>query len=87
MELNFTEFLQNMGLDANSEDAPQVYGMLTFFKSVRIILISLHTTYRNYVNSFNSLYIVITIVCALIPNYYMYQVHKQEKKQHICIVP
>ena len=38
MELNFTEFFQNMGMDVNYDGnidgAPEVYGMLSFLKSV-----------------------------------------------------
>ena len=40
MELNFTEFFQNMGMDVNYDGnidgAPEVYGMLSFLKSVSI---------------------------------------------------
>ena len=40
MDLNFTEFFQNMGMDVNYDGnidgAPEVYGMLSFLKSVRI---------------------------------------------------
>ena len=37
MDLNFTEFFQNMGMDVNSiEGAPEVYGMLSFLKSVSL---------------------------------------------------
>ena len=40
MELNFTEFFQNIGMDVNYDGnidgAPEVYGMLSFLKSVRI---------------------------------------------------
>ena len=39
MELNFTEFFQNMGMDVNPVDgsldgAPEMYGAMTFLKSV-----------------------------------------------------
>ena len=38
MDLNFTEFFQNMGMDVNYDGnidgAPEVYGMLSFLKSV-----------------------------------------------------
>ena len=40
MDLNFTEFFQNMGMDVNYDGnidgAPEVYGMLSFLKSVSI---------------------------------------------------
>ena len=39
MDLNFTEFFQNMGMDVNPVDgsldgAPEMYGAMTFLKSV-----------------------------------------------------
>ena len=39
MELNFTEFFQNMGMDVNPVDGsldgvPEMYGAMTFLKSV-----------------------------------------------------
>ena len=38
MELNFTELLQNMGWDGHSEGAPQMHGMMSFFKSVSFLI-------------------------------------------------
>ena len=38
IELNFTELLQNMGWDGQSEGVPQIHGMMSFLKSVRFLL-------------------------------------------------
>ena len=41
IELNFTELLQNMGWDGQSEGVPQIHGMMSFLKSVRLLLMYL----------------------------------------------
>ena len=46
MELNFTEFFQNMGMDVNPVDGsldgvPEMYGAMTFLKSVSLQIFNL----------------------------------------------
>jgi len=91
MELNFTEFLQNMGLDVNSEDAPQVYGMLTFFQSMDwsepwlycligfYILLSLFlyvTRQYSVIQSFTFIFLLLTVYIAEDLNEYLANHHK-----------
>jgi len=91
MELNFTELLQNMGWDGHSEGAPQMHGMMSFFKSMDwsepwlyyligfyiLLFLFLYVT-REYsvIQSFTFIFLLLTVYIAEDLNEYLANHHK-----------
>jgi len=96
MELNFTEFFQNMGMDVNPVDgsldgAPEMYGAMTFLKSMDwsepwlycligfYVLLSLFiygSRHSTFIQSFTFIFLLLTVYIAEDLNEYLSKNYK-----------